>query len=90
LDGVVAPGVFRVPVPHVKHHIAGKPVALMRGLLAPMKGPVLDPFMGSGTVGVACVELCLDYVGIEVDEAYFEIASRRLSEASNGVKTADI
>ncbi len=80
----MTPGVFRMPVPHVKHHIAGKPVGLMRGLLGPMEGPILDPFMGSGTIGVACVEAGLEYVGIEVDEAYFEIASKRLEEALKG------
>ncbi|MFT0861770.1 DNA-methyltransferase [Ancylobacter sp. G4_0304] len=80
LAGPVAPGVFRVPVPAQKHHIAGKPVDLMTGLLSVMDGPVLDPFMGSGTVGLACAERSLDYVGIEVSEEYFEIACRRLRE----------
>lgn len=54
LAGPVAPGVFRQPVPRQKHHIAGKPVELMEGLLKIIDGTVLDPFMGSGTVGVAC------------------------------------
>lgn len=83
LAGPVAPGVFREPVPKTKHHIAGKPVGLMKGLLSVMEGPILDPFMGSGTVGLACAELGLDYVGIEVEPAYFEIACRRLREASD-------
>jgi site-specific DNA-methyltransferase (adenine-specific) len=81
LEGTVAPGVFRMPVPHQKHHIAGKPVGLMAGLLAPMEGPILDPFMGSATVGIACLEKGVEYVGIEVDEAYFEIACKRLQKA---------
>ncbi|MDC7787380.1 DNA methyltransferase [Rhodoplanes sp. TEM] len=84
LAGPVAPGVFRAPVPRVKHHIAGKPVEVMAGLLAVMEGPILDPFMGSGTVGVACVARGLPYVGIELDPAYFEVACRRLEEAVNG------
>lgn len=78
LAGPIAPGVFRMPVPRVKHHIAGKPVELMRGLLGVMQGPILDPFMGSGTVGIACQELGLEYVGIEVDPTYFDIACRRV------------
>lgn len=79
LTGPVAPGVFRAPVPNTKHHIAGKPVELMEGLLQPMAdGAILDPFMGSGTVGIACQRLGLPYVGIEVTEAYFEIALSRL------------
>lgn len=84
LDGPVAPGVFRAAVPHQKHHIAGKPVELMTGLLRPMEGPILDPFMGSGTVGVACAGTGMEYVGIEVDEAYFDISCRRLEAVLNG------
>lgn len=78
LCGPTAPGVFRMPVERTKHHIAGKPVALMEGLLRTMRGPVLDPFMGSGTVGLACARLQLPYVGIEVMPEYFEVACRRL------------
>lgn len=84
LVGPVAPGCFRMPIPRVKHHIAGKPVELMRGLLGVMQGPILDPFMGSGTVGIACLELGLEYVGVEVDPTYFEIACERVRLASNG------
>lgn len=81
LAGGTAPGVFRMPKPHKKHHIAGKPVELMEGLMRPIEGPVLDPFMGSGTVGLACARRGLPYVGIEVEEAYFDIAATRLREA---------
>ncbi|HEY9215900.1 MAG TPA: DNA methyltransferase [Ancylobacter sp.] len=84
LAGPVAPGVFRMAVPHQKHHIAGKPVPLMEGLISIVDGPVLDPFMGSGTVGLACLARGLPYVGIEVEESYFEIACRRLAEARRG------
>jgi len=42
---------------------------------------VFDPFMGSGTTGVACKNLNRDFVGIELDECYFEIAKKRISEA---------
>lgn len=78
LDGKVAPGVFRMPVPHVKHHIAGKPVELMEGLMSVMDGPILDPFMGSGTVGIAAARTGRPYIGIEVDAAYYQIALSRL------------
>lgn len=54
LTGPVAPGVVREQIPARKHHIAGKPVSLMKRLMAVMGGgPLLDPFMGSGTVGLA-------------------------------------
>lgn len=39
---------------------------------------IIDPFMGSGTTGVACKELDRDFIGIEVDETYFDIAKKRI------------
>ena len=42
---------------------------------------VLDPFMGSGTTGVACVKTKRDFIGIEIDPDYFAIAERRIAEA---------
>ena len=41
---------------------------------------ILDPFMGSGTTGVACVNLNRDFIGIELDEGYFKIAEDRIHE----------
>ena len=86
LIGPVAPGAFRMPVPRQKHHIAGKPVELMEGLLKVMTpGPILDPFMGSATIGVACLSAGLRNVGVEVDAAYFDIACERINRATNGI-----
>jgi len=42
---------------------------------------ILDPFMGSGTTGVACVRTGRRFIGIEIDETYFKIAQRRIAEA---------
>ena len=42
---------------------------------------ILDPFMGSGTTGVACVQTGRSFIGIEIDPGYFEIAKQRIEEA---------
>ncbi len=58
-----------------------KPVDLIADLLLVSEGISLDPFMGSGTTGVACVNLGRKFIGIEIDEDYFNIACRRIEEA---------
>ena len=67
-------------------HGTRKPVALME-VLANMftnEGDViLDNTMGSGTTGVACVNLNRNFIGIELDEGYFNIATNRIQEAKN-------
>lgn len=65
-------------------HPTVKPLALMRYLvrLVTRKGGiVLDPFMGSGTTGVAAIEEGMNFVGIERDQHYYEIAHRRITDA---------
>jgi site-specific DNA-methyltransferase (adenine-specific) len=42
---------------------------------------VLDPFMGSGTTGVACVNTGRNFIGCEIDPGYFAIAQKRIAEA---------
>jgi site-specific DNA-methyltransferase (adenine-specific) len=42
---------------------------------------VLDPFMGSGTTGIACAQMGRKFIGIEIDEAYFNMACRRIEDA---------
>ena len=53
----------------------------MRRLVKKTTGTILDPFMGSGTTGVACVKLGRKFIGIEIDEGYFDIACKRIEEA---------
>ena len=64
-------------------HPTQKPVRLMEWCIEQIKAaePILDPFMGSGSTGVACVNLGRKFVGIEIDERYFEIACRRIDDA---------
>jgi site-specific DNA-methyltransferase (adenine-specific) len=65
-------------------HPTTKPIRLMRDLVGLFTQPgqvVLDPCMGSGTTGAACVELDRHFVGIEVEPKYFDIACERIENA---------
>jgi site-specific DNA-methyltransferase (adenine-specific)/modification methylase len=65
-------------------HPTQKPVAVMQWCIERLPDSaqsILDPFMGSGTTGVAAVRLGRRFIGIEIEERYFEIAIRRISEA---------
>lgn len=64
-------------------HPTQKPVALMKWCLEffPDCQTILDPFMGSGTTGVACAKLGRKFIGIEIEPRYFDIACRRIEEA---------
>lgn len=67
-------------------HPTEKPVELMRVLVenSTKHGDiVLDPFMGVGSTGVACIETGRRFVGFEINEQYFKIADERISEAKN-------
>lgn len=63
------------------HHPTEKPVSLMWRIVKWTDGAVLDPFMGSGTTGVACVQLGRPFIGVEVDPSHFDTACRRIEEA---------
>ena len=67
-----------------KEHPTQKPLNLMRwciGRLPETAQTILDPFMGSGTTGVACAKLGRKFIGIELDPKYFEIACKRIQQA---------
>ena len=69
--------------PYSKHK-SQKPINLMKRLLLDFTNQgdtILDPFMGSGTTGVACVQTGRNFIGIEIDPTYFAIAERRIQEA---------
>ena len=61
-------------------HPTQKPVALMERLVGKTNGLVLDPFMGSGSTGVACMRLQRKFIGIERERKYFDIACRRIED----------
>jgi hypothetical protein len=81
-----APRIFRyraVGVDGGKLHPTQKPIQLMQWCLGfiPEAKTILDPFMGSGTTGVACVKLGRRFIGIEREPKYFDIACRRIRDA---------
>lgn len=70
-------------------HLTQKPVGVMKWCLGfiPDAETILDPFMGSGTTGVACARLGRKFIGIELDPDYFDIACERIDDA---YKQADL
>lgn len=62
-------------------HPTEKPVYLMEQFIRWTDGVILDPFMGSGTTGVACMNLGRSFIGIEIEPKYFDIACERITNA---------
>ena len=73
----------------VREHPTQKPVGVIEWCLGfvPNAQTILDPFMGSGTTGVACARLGRRFIGIEIEPRYFDIACRRIE---NAYKQADL
>jgi len=68
------------------YHKTQKPIALMEYLIKTYTNEgevVLDNTMGSGTTGVACINTSRNFIGMELDEGYFNIAKKRIQEAEN-------
>jgi len=72
-----------------RYHPTQKPETLMRQLISTYTqegDTILDPFMGSGTTGVACVQTGRNFIGIEIEPKYYEIAEKRIAEAQLQVR----
>jgi len=87
VENIIRPGYkgIRKIIPSADQHPTPKPVELVKHFLQLHTQPgdvVLDPFMGGGTTGVACVELGRDFIGVELDEQWFEYARRRIEAAA--------
>lgn len=81
----VLPGVYTHAIKQAdKFHLTGKPTPLMEQLVRICfpGGVILDPFMGSGTTGVAAIKQGYDFTGIEREAAYHDIAAQRIAEAT--------
>lgn len=77
INGIIARG-------ETGDHPTQKPLSLMKWCiehLPPTARTILDPFMGSGTTGVAAAMLGRRFIGIEIDPKYFDIACRRIEAA---------
>lgn len=76
---------LEIPQPRTKDgHPTQKPVSLLEYLIKTYTNPgdtVLDSCMGSGSTGIACVNTNRNFIGIELDEQYFNIAKQRIEEA---------
>lgn len=84
------PNVLSGMPPRDREHPNEKPIEVVEQLVATHSNPgdlILDPFMGSGTTGVACARLGRRFVGIEIEPKYFDIACRRIEQAQ---KQADL
>ena len=67
-----------------KEHPTQKPIAVMRWCIEQAGRPqrVLDPFMGSGSTGVAALQMGSSFIGVEREPSYFDIACRRIEQAA--------
>jgi site-specific DNA-methyltransferase (adenine-specific) len=77
-------GAYRISERGEYYHPTQKPVELMGWCVTrvgtPERGVVFDPYMGSGTTGVACARLGRRFIGIEIEPKYFEIAKTRIDQ----------
>ena len=86
IENIIRPGNYgiRKIIPNKTQHPTQKPVEqaeLFINLHTQEGDTVLDPFMGSGTTGVACIRTGRKFIGIEIDETYFKIAQERIAKA---------
>ena len=90
-EGLNATGAHNKARVRKNHHATVKPTPLMRHLVrlvTPPGGTVLDPFMGSGSTGKACMLEGAHFVGIEREAEYLSIAQGRIEHASQGGRSA--
>ncbi|AUR91966.1 DNA methylase [Vibrio phage 1.168.O._10N.261.52.A10] len=82
INGKRDPNIFKFKRTGNNHHPTEKPVDLCEHLIEKFSdegGSILDPFMGSGTTGVAAKNLNRNFIGIELDKGYFDIATERIN-----------
>lgn len=84
LGSKILPGFYQCSAPREREHVTQKPLEVMRELvqIAPEGAVILDPFMGSGTTGVAALLEGRRFIGIELTEHFSEVAERRIRTAA--------
>lgn len=83
----------KYPQKDVTNHPTEKPEGLMRHYICNSTAPgytVIDPFMGSGTTGVACIQSGRKFIGIESNPKWFEVACERMREALSASKQGEL
>ena len=86
INGKRDPNVFEYKKTGNKLHPTQKPVDMTEYMLSKFGDEgdiILDPFMGSGTTGVACINTNRNFVGMELDEDYFKIAEKRINDTKH-------
>ena len=88
LKATCLPGFYQVNPPRDREHLTQKPLSVIRDLvkIAPKGGTVLDPFMGSGTTGVATVIEGRNFIGTELAPRYQQVARERIEGAIVGYR----
>lgn len=86
VENIIRPGDYgiRKIIPNRNEHPTAKPIALAKHFIKLHTQPgdwVLDMFMGSGSTGVACMETGRNFIGIELDKHWFEVAQKRIETA---------
>ena len=82
--GRIKRSVWKIPTkPYREAHFATFPSALIQPMVkagCPLEGLILDPFMGSGTTALVARSLGRNYIGIELNQKYIDMANRRLAQ----------
>lgn len=83
LNPISLPGFYEISSPRQRDHITQKPLDLMRALvqIVPEGGTVLDPFAGSGTTGIAALMQRRRFVGVELSEHFYNVATERMESS---------
>ena len=73
--------VIQFPRTDNEFHPTEKPIGLMQQFVSWTNGTVIDPFMGSGSTGIACLKMNRNFIGIEYEQKYFDIVCKRIEQS---------